>query len=99
MHDGAMTDDFFSLKILIVSEAASERGILRQVAAQASIPAEIAEIDAAGDPIAMGELLALGKYDVVFSTPGFQVRHGRICSTRSALRPPARWPFWWALRR
>ena len=61
-----MKDDFFSLKVLIVSEATPERTLLRQAAAQASIPAEVAEIEAAGDPIAMGELLAREKYDVVF---------------------------------
>jgi len=61
-----MKGDFFSLKVLIVSEATSERGLLRQAAAQASIPAEVAEIEAAGDPIAMGELLARGSHDVVF---------------------------------
>jgi CheY-like chemotaxis protein len=61
-----MDDDFFSLKTLIVSEAAPERELLRQAAAQVSIPVEVAEIETAGDPIAMGELLARGKFDVVF---------------------------------
>jgi DNA-binding NtrC family response regulator len=61
-----MKDDFFSLKILIVSEATSERGLLRQAASQVSVPAEFMEIEAAGDPIAMGQLLAHGSYDVVF---------------------------------
>ena len=90
MHDGAMTDDFFSLKILIVSEAASEREILRQVAAQASIPAEIAEIDAAGDPIAMRELFALGKYDFVFfDLPVFsQARQDLLNAVRTSPTRP-----------
>ena len=61
-----MKDDFFSLKILIVSEVTSERGLLRHAAAQTSIPSEVTEIEAAGDPITMGELLARGYHDVVF---------------------------------
>ena len=45
-----MSDDFFSLKMLIVSEAAPERELLRQAAAQASIPIDVSELEAAGDP-------------------------------------------------
>jgi CheY-like chemotaxis protein len=65
-HDGAMDDDFFSLKVLIVSDAPPERELVRQAAAHVSIPVEVAEIEAAGDPITMGETLARGAYDVVF---------------------------------
>jgi DNA-binding NtrC family response regulator len=85
-----MNSEFFSLKILIVSEAASERGILRQVAAQTSIPAEIAEIETAGDPIAMGKLLALGEYDVVFFDSRFprQARQDLLSAIRSAPTRP-----------
>ena len=61
-----MSDDFFSLKMLIVSEAAPERQLICQAAAQASVPTEVTELEAVGDPIAMGELLARGSYDVVF---------------------------------
>lgn len=61
-----MSDDFFSLKTLIVSEAAPERELLREAAGQTAVPAEITEIQALSDPIATGELLARGNYDVVF---------------------------------
>jgi CheY-like chemotaxis protein len=61
-----MSDDFFSLKMLIVSEAAPERELLRQAALQVSVPVDVSEFDAGGDPTAMGELLARGGYDVVF---------------------------------
>ncbi len=52
LHDttDAMNDDFFSLKMLIVSEAAPERELLRQAAAQVSVPIEVSEIESAGDP-------------------------------------------------
>ena len=85
-----MKDDFFSLKMLIVSEAAAERGILRQVAAQSSVPAEIAEIEAADDPAAMGEVLALGKYDVVFFDSRFsrQARQDLLSAIRTAPTRP-----------
>jgi DNA-binding NtrC family response regulator len=65
-QDGAMKDDFFSLRMLIVSEAASERGLLRKAAEQISVPAEVAEIETAGDPTSMGKLLERGSHDVVF---------------------------------
>jgi len=61
-----MTDDFFTLKVLIVSEAAAERELVRQAAMQASIPIDVSELDAARDPIATGELLARHDFDVVF---------------------------------
>jgi CheY-like chemotaxis protein len=65
-HDGWMNDDFFSLKILIVSEAAPERELVRQAAAQASIPIEVSQLEAVGDPITTSEMLARESYDVVF---------------------------------
>jgi hypothetical protein len=91
-HDGWMSDDFFSLKMLIVSEAAPERQLICQAAAQASVPTEVTELEAVGDPIAMGELLAR------VSIRGFQSTRGRNCSTRAAPRKAARWPFWLAPR-
>jgi CheY-like chemotaxis protein len=60
-----MNDDFFSLRMLIVSEAAPEREQLRLAAAQVSVPTEVEEIVAVGDPLAMTEMLARGNYDVV----------------------------------
>lgn len=85
-----MKDDFFSLKILIVSEAASERKLLRQIAAQTSIPAEVTEIEAIGDPIAMGELLARGMYDVIFLDSRFprQTRQDLLNAIRAAPTRP-----------
>jgi len=61
-----MTDDFISMKLLIVSEAAPERELLRRASAEASIPIDASELDKPGDPIAMGELLARENFDVVF---------------------------------
>ena len=61
-----MSDDFISLKILIVSEAASDRDLLRRAAAEASVPIDASELDAPGDPVAMAELLASQNFDVVF---------------------------------
>ena len=61
-----MSDDFISMKILIVSEAAPERELLRRASAEASIPVEASELDAPGDPVAMSELLARENFDVVF---------------------------------
>jgi CheY-like chemotaxis protein len=60
-----MYDDFFSLRMLIVSEAAPEREQLRLAAAQVSVPAEVEEIETVGNATAMSELLARGNYDVV----------------------------------
>jgi len=60
-----MSDDFISMKILIVSESASDRELLRRAAAEASIPVEASELDAPGDPIATKELLARQNFDVV----------------------------------
>ena len=61
-----MTDDFISMKLLIVSEAAPERELLRRASAEASIPVDASELDAPGDPIATSELLARQNFDVVF---------------------------------
>jgi CheY-like chemotaxis protein len=61
-----MSDDFISMKILIVSEATPERELLRRASAEAPIPVDVSELDAPGDPVAMGELLARQNFDVVF---------------------------------
>jgi CheY-like chemotaxis protein len=60
-----MRDDIHSLKILIVSDAAPERELVRQSALQASVPIDVAELDALGDRAATVELLAKQSYDVV----------------------------------
>ncbi len=83
-----MSDDFVSLKMLIVSEAAPERELLRQAAAQASIPIDVSELEAAGDLAAIGELLARESFDVrVFRFPDCQSPRGRACSTPSRAAP------------
>jgi CheY-like chemotaxis protein len=61
-----MSDDFISMKVLIVSEAASDRELLRRASAQASIPIDASELDAPGDPATMTELLVRQNFDVVF---------------------------------
>src|SRR5687768_7718083 len=71
-----MNDDFFSLKMLIVSEAAPERELVRQAAARTAVPTDVTELEALGDPTATGELLARENYDVVFFDSRIP-RHGR----------------------
>lgn len=66
VHDGWMGGELVSLQILIFSEAAAEREVVRQAAAQASIPIGISEAEAVDDPSAIGEMLARQSYDVVF---------------------------------
>src|SRR3954470_16358835 len=61
-----MSDDFISMKLLNVSEAAPERELLRRAAAEASIPVDASELDAPADPVATRELLARQNFDVVF---------------------------------
>jgi CheY-like chemotaxis protein len=61
-----MSDDFITLKILIVSEAAAEREIVRRAALEAPIPIDVAEVDAAGDAVVACKTLANDAYDIVF---------------------------------
>lgn len=61
-----MSDDFLSLKILIVSEVAAERDRVRHAASQASVPVEIAEIENVGDSAETCERLARDTFDIVF---------------------------------
>jgi len=44
----------------------AERELVRQAAAQASIPIDVSELDTAGDAVATGELLARQSFDGVF---------------------------------
>jgi CheY-like chemotaxis protein len=60
-----MTDDFVSLKVMIVSEDAAERELVRRSVSSASIPVNISEVEAARDEAAACKLLADGAYDVV----------------------------------
>lgn len=61
-----MTDDLFSLRLLIVSEAASERDLLRRAAMQCSVPVEALEVERTGDAEAAIATLRQAAFDVVF---------------------------------
>jgi CheY-like chemotaxis protein len=67
MHEGYMDDDLISLRILIASEAASERETIRHAAMLASIPIHVEQVAAAGDAKAACARLARdGAFDLVF---------------------------------
>ena len=85
-----MSDDRSALKILIVSDAGPERELLRQAAAAASAPIEVAELEAIGDPKATGELLARGGFDVVFfdSRPSKPARQSMLDAIRATPSRP-----------
>jgi CheY-like chemotaxis protein len=65
-HGEWMTDDLISLKMLLVSEAAAERGLIRRAALQAAIPIECTEIEATQDAAAASAALEHNAFDVVF---------------------------------
>src|SRR4051794_12399992 len=81
-----MSEEFVSLKMLIVSDVASERELMRQAAVQASVPIDVSERQAAGDSVAMSELLAREGYDMVFfdSRLPKQARHELVSAIRAA---------------
>jgi CheY-like chemotaxis protein len=85
-----MSDDFISMKILVVSDVAPERELLRRASAEASIPIDALELDAPGDPVAMSELFALQNFDVVFfdSRIAKPVRHELLNVIRAAPSRP-----------
>jgi CheY-like chemotaxis protein len=60
-----MTDEFVSLKMMIVSDDAAERELIRAGASRASIPVNISEVQAADDETAACGLLAEAAHDVV----------------------------------
>ena len=60
-----MTDDFVSLKVMIVSEDAAEREPIRRGVSTASIPVNISEVKAARNEAAACKLLADDAHDVV----------------------------------
>lgn len=60
-----MSDDLVSINMLIVSEAAAERELMRLVASQASLPFHVVEVEAAGDATVACESLAREAFDVV----------------------------------
>ena len=61
-----VSDDFVSLKVLIVSEAAAERELLRRAASQASVLIEVVEVERADSAAATCGLLASENVDAVF---------------------------------
>ena len=61
-----MSEDFISLKMLIVSEAAAERELVRRAALQASVLIDVTEIAAASDVNATLEALKRDNYDAIF---------------------------------
>jgi CheY-like chemotaxis protein len=61
-----MSEEIHSLKVLVVSEAAPEREIMRQVALQASVPVEFSQVDNIGDRTAATSRMTHQNYDVVF---------------------------------
>ena len=65
-----MTDDFVSLKVMIVSEAAADRELVHRAVADASIPVMISEIIAVGDEPAALKSLADDSFDVVLFDEG-----------------------------
>src|SRR5262245_53922734 len=60
-----MTDDFVSLKVMIVSEAAADRELIRRGVAGASLPVMISEVVAVGKEQAAPKSLAQDRFDVV----------------------------------
>jgi CheY-like chemotaxis protein len=60
-----MNDDLISLKMLLVSEAASERELLRSVVAEAPVPVDLTEVDKARAPAVACEWLANEAWDIV----------------------------------
>ena len=60
-----MTDDFVSLKVMIVSEDAAERELIRRGVSTASIPVNISEVEAARNESSACRLLADDAYDVL----------------------------------
>jgi CheY-like chemotaxis protein len=61
-----VTDDLVTLKVLIASEAAAERALLRRVASQASVPIDVVEVEDAGSAAAVCDVLARNNPDIVF---------------------------------
>jgi CheY-like chemotaxis protein len=59
-----MIDDFLTLKMLIVSDAAAEREAIRRVAVEASIPIEVTEVEPGAKINAITDLLST-PFDIV----------------------------------
>jgi CheY-like chemotaxis protein len=61
-----MSHELTLLRILIVSEAAAERALVRRAAVHATVPIEIVEVEAAADAVAARQSLASNTFDAVF---------------------------------
>jgi DNA-binding NtrC family response regulator len=85
-----MRHDILSLQLLIVSEAAPERELVRQAAMQASVMIDVAELGAAGERAETADLLAKQNYDAVFfdSRLPKPVRMGLLALIREARSRP-----------
>jgi CheY-like chemotaxis protein len=65
-----MTDEFVSLKVMIVSEAAADRELIRRGVGGASLPVIISEVATAGDERTALKSLASDTFDVVLFDEG-----------------------------
>jgi two-component system chemotaxis response regulator CheY len=65
-----MTDEFVSLKVMVVSEAAADRELIRRGVGGASLPVMISEIVTVGDESAAIKGLAEDSFDVVLFDEG-----------------------------
>ena len=82
-----MSDDLLTLRALVVSPAGAERALLRQGAAQASVPLEIVEADGAGKACAV---LDRDDIDLVLLDSALPERDQiRITQSARGLRKPA----------
>ncbi len=61
-----MSEDLVSLRILLASEAAAERDVIRRAASQASVPVEVVEVDLASGSSATCDVLAREEFDAIF---------------------------------
>jgi CheY-like chemotaxis protein len=65
-----MTDEFVSLKVMVVSETAADRELIRRSVGGASLPVIISEVATAGDGRAALKSLASDTFDVVLFDEG-----------------------------
>ncbi len=65
-----MTDEFVSLKVMVVSEAAADRELIRRGVGGASLPVIISEVATAGDERTALKSLASDTFDVVLFDEG-----------------------------
>src|ERR1044071_4899078 len=83
-------DDFVSLNVMVVSETAADRELIRRCAASASIPVRVSEIVAAGDAVAALKKPASGAWDVVLFDRGLPASGSQ--ALRDAVRGQASRP-------